>query len=244
MKRYFHCDTNRYRKNLRNFIEFAVPPVFLAVVLFSVCLLLSFRNFMQGGLLFPAVAAVCGVLFAVSLAVRLLMEITERVVAARARYTYLEIGMRDIIISVYAGSFTVMGEKTVNRRLVIVPLSELRSVEIAGKRARKRGRGRVLVKAKNAAIREYVGNSRRLGYYFADGTLKFDEWLYEENGFRKRSVAVIPADFGGALALTRAVNLAKKRFDSLPPEKPYVFREAAFVRERKIREKLKSNRNF
>ncbi|MDR0223366.1 MAG: hypothetical protein LBI38_07550 [Oscillospiraceae bacterium] len=244
MKRYFHCDTNKYRKRARLFFEFVVPPVFLVAIISSVCLLLGFRNFMHGGLLLPSAAAVCGAVFAVLFAARVLLEITERAVAARARYSYLEIGLKDVVISLYAGSFTVKGEKIVNRRLIVVPLSEFQSAEFAGKRAKKRGKGKIRVKTKTAAIREYTGNSRRLGYFFKDGTLKFDEWFYEEQGYRERRETAIPAVFGNAGAIMRSVSSAKKRFDSAPPPKPYEFREAPFVKERKIREKLKSGRKF
>jgi hypothetical protein len=192
---------------------------------------------MDGGFLLPAVKAIGGVIFAFTLIVRIMFEITERCVRAHSRYTYVEIGLKDIIVSLYAGSFTHRRETTTLRRMFVIPLEEFEAAEIVKD-------GKVRVTAKTAAIREYVGNSDRLGYYFVEGTLHHTENYYQCWGFTATNEMFIPQKFENKIEIIKSIYSAKERFDNLPPPKPYVFKEMAFIKTRKMREIQKRMRDF
>jgi hypothetical protein len=233
---FFHCDANTYRKRLRTFLEYTALPVVLIVVLLTVCMLLSIRNLMNSGLFIPAVQIISAVIFVFTLITRIMLEVSEHRIRNHSKYTYVEIGLRDIIVSLYAGSYTHWNDKTVLRRLLVIPLSELESAT-----ATEGKRGKILIKGK---IRDYTGNSARLGYHFKDGTLFFNEFFYQETGFCALEEVFIPRRFRNAKKIVKSINFAKKRFDSLPPSKPYIFKEMAFVKNRKWFEKENRKRNF
>jgi len=201
VKCYFHADSNMYKRKAGTIIWYTAPPVFLAAVISGVCIWISYENLARSGLLIRAVITVCAVLFVFSVFARVLSELAETAARNDARYTYAEIGLYDVIISVYAGSYTMYGEKTVLRRLFVIPLSGLESVGADKKHK---------ITVKGGKIREYAGNTRRLGYYFKNGVLKFKEPYYEENGFALITEAVIPARFGNPEKLIKRINAAKK----------------------------------
>jgi len=217
VKCYFHCDTNMYRRKAATLFGFIAPPIFLAAVIAGVCLWVCCGNLAHAGFLAPVLTAVTALLFAAAVFARVLLEITERKTADNARYTYVEIGLKDVIISVYAGSYTMYGERTVIRRLYVMPFKGFRSA-VPGED------GRVIVKADT--IRSYAGNSKRLGYRFVNGEFRFSEPYYELAGFSEIKELAIPNLFGAAKRLVREINAANTRFRELPPEKPYTFRES------------------
>ena len=237
MKCYFHCNVNIYRKKVRTFLEYTAVPVVSVVVFLAVCLLLSFRNLIHSQLLVPAVLIVCAVIFAFALATRIMLQIAEHRVRVHSKYTYIEMGMKDVIVSLYAGSFVHWGRVTVLRRLLLIPLDGFESAEVDGN-------GRVLVRTKTAVIRHYIGNTDRLGYYFKDGTFQFKEFYYQESGFTALERAVIPGQFGEPQAIVDSIYAAVERYENLPPPAPYVFEEMPFVKTRKIREKTKLIRGY
>jgi len=220
-----------YRRRLKHFIEYTAPPLFFIAVILTITLLLSFRNLIHQEILLHAVIIVCASIFAFTLLIRIILEVAARKTAVHARYTYIEIGLKDIIISLYAGSFAHFGERTVLRTLYVIPLKEFEEAGIVNRK-------KLIIKGN---IKEYTGNDQRLGYFFKDGTFEFKEAYYESQGFKEFNELVLPALFGRVETLKQIIdsfNAAKARFNALPPPKPYVFREMEFVKIRKIRKKL------
>ena len=236
-KDFFHPDSNIYRKRVRTFLEYTVVPVVFAAVFFTVCLFLSFNNLMNNGLMLPAAVIIAGVLLVFALIVRIMLEIAENQVRTHSKYTYIEIGLKEVVVSLYAGSFTNFGEKTVLRKIFVIPLSDFHSAEVTNsEKIRIKGR-----------IRSYTGNSDRLGYKFKDGNFEFSEFFYQnqfETGFCVLEQAFIPRRFLNAENIAKSINFAKKRYDSLPPEKPYVFKELPHIRAKKFQERNPRQRNF
>lgn len=185
------------------FLSFCAPPVFLGAVICGVSVWLSYGNLVHSGLLAPVIAVIVSILFAFALMARILLEITETAVENNARNTYVEISLDEVIVSLYGGSYTMYGEKTVIRRLYIIPLGGFLSASVIKN-------GKILVKAES--LREYAGNSKRLGYFFVNGSFMFTEIFYEMRGFTERSEAVIPAKFGDSERVVREINAAKARF--------------------------------
>ncbi|MCL1881724.1 MAG: hypothetical protein FWF76_06050 [Oscillospiraceae bacterium] len=246
MKNFFHCDANMYRKKVRAFFEYtAAPAVFVAIFL-TICLLLSLHNLMNSGLLFPAILVVGGIIFVFSLITRILIEITEYCIRVHSRYTYIEIGLKDVIVSLYAGSYAHFGQKNVFRKIIVIPLETFVSAEILeNSRKNSRKNQRILIKLKNSKIRVYSGKSERLGYNFREGDFRFNEFYYQEgHDFKSMSEIIIPGKFGSAKTIVASIRAAKERFEVLPPENPYIFKELAFVKARKVEEKSRRLRDF
>ncbi|MCL2070742.1 MAG: hypothetical protein FWH07_00715 [Oscillospiraceae bacterium] len=237
MKCYFHCDANMYRKRVRTFLEYTAVPIVLISVFLTLCLLLSLRNLMQSQLLLPAARIILAVIFVFALIVRIMLEVAEHKVRVHSKYTYAEIGLKDVIISLYAGSYVHRGGQTVLRRLIVIPLDKLEAANVTKKE-------QILITAKPSAIRDYIGNTDRLGYYFKDGNLKFKEFYFEECGFKSEEQFLVPRLFENAEEIVSSVFAAKERMGHLPPSKPYVFEEMSFVKARKARDKSKKMKDY
>jgi len=229
-----------YERRVRGFFETVMLPVGISSVILMICLLLSFRNLIHREMLVPAAITVCALIFVFALVAWVLLGAAARLTAVHSRYTYIEIGLRDVIVSSYAGQYVHFGERVVFRDLFIIPLDMLEEVgEVS-----VRGRKKIQFVGKSDAFRGYNGNSQRLGYIFVDGVLKFTEPYYELGGGVKCDRVVIPSRFGNVSRLVKSIDDAKKRLAELPPDKPYVFREMPDVREKRIRENINKLRNF
>ncbi|MCL2037213.1 MAG: hypothetical protein FWG83_07530 [Oscillospiraceae bacterium] len=235
MKCYFHCDANIYRKKVRTFLEYTAVPVVVIAVFMTVCLLLSLRNLMNGRILFPAVASIGGVLFAFALITRVMLEIAEHRVRVHSKYTYVEVALKYVIVSLYGGSYFHKRKRVVFRRIFVIPYSQLISAQTV--------KDKIRIRAEEGAIREYNGNSDRLGYYFKDGEIIFREFLYNERGFSLKSEILIPKRFSDNDEIVESVLVAKERFGLLPTPKSYVFEEMAFVKTKKMRDLSKKIRD-
>lgn len=233
MKCYFHCDANIYRKRVRVFFEYIALPVAVISVFLTVCLMLSLRNLTHSGLLLPAAGMIGTVIFVFALAARIIVGISENRISVHSKYTYVEIGLKDVIVSLYAGSYTHFGKETVLRKMFVIPLAKIETAEVTKKK-------QLLIKTEPPSIRSYLGNSDRLGYYFKDGTFCFKEFFYQESGFETLGQIVIPRKFEDMEEIANAILLAKERCGSLPPPKPYVFREMPHIK----RKKARSERNY
>jgi len=194
---------------------------------------MSLHNLLHGRLLLPVITIICAVIFAFALVTRIMLEIAEHLVRVHSRYTYIEIAAKYIIISVYAGKLG----KTTLRRIVVIPFEFYESAEITKK-------GRILVKSATEKIRDYTGNSDRLGYYFKDNELIFTEFFYNEKGFESLSELFMPQRFANNEEIIASFNAAKERFGNLPAPKPYVFEEMNHVKTRRIRELAKRIRKI
>ena len=233
---FFHCDVNIYKSRAKNLlVSVSVPVIPIAAALMvyvSLALCGIFTDRYIG--IASVILAVAAVAFAVICVI--VCAVTKRRIGLHSKYTYAEIGEKDIIISLYAGQFRSGKKRTMLRRLIVVPLAELETVRVLKS-------GKILAVAKSAAIRDYVSGSERLGYYFVDGTLNFSEFYFTEKGFAELQRVTVPRLFESEL-LVEAIWAAKERFDAVPPPKPYVFEEMPHVKLRKMRERVRRMRGF
>ncbi|MCL2754268.1 MAG: hypothetical protein FWD35_00925 [Oscillospiraceae bacterium] len=232
-----------YRNRVRTFFEYtAAPAVFIAIFL-TLCLILSLGNLLGSGLLISALIIIASVVFAFALITRILLEVSEHAVRVHSKYTYIEIGLKDVIVSTYAGSFMQNGQRVVLRELVVMPLSTFKSAEVVGF-----GTYRTLrFRTEAQAVRRYIGNSERLGYLFREGTFEFKEFFYQERGFTSNDTFIAPRCFGKIKdleAIVTAVYAAKALFEKISPPEPYVFKEAEFVKKRRELQKELKRRGF
>ncbi|MCL1832167.1 MAG: hypothetical protein FWG45_04550 [Oscillospiraceae bacterium] len=239
MKSYFHCDANIYRRKIRRFFEYTAAPAVFVVVFLTLCLLLSFRNLMNSGILLPAAAIIGGVVLLFAIIVRVMLEVSEHFIRTHSKYTYVEIGLKDVIVSVYAGRYPEGRERIVLRELFIIPLNVFVSAQAVG--TQRKGRS-IIIKAQG--IRAYVGKSSRLGYTFKEGELIFKEFFYNEAGYKRLDKMFIPRQFENIDEIIRSIYAAKENFDNLPPAPEYVFKESAYVIARKKRDKDRRLRGF
>ena len=131
--------------------------------------------------------------------------------------------MRAFIFSRYAGEYSLRGEKTILRTVYVIPMKTFVSAQYDKKKHTLSLKG---------DIREYMGDSETLGYHIKKGEPDFDRWWLNTNGFKQRNELIIPPIFGSQKNLLRAIKIAKRRFDNIPPPKPYKFKEPDFVRRR------------
>ena len=236
MKDFFHCDANMYRRKVRTFLEYTAAPVAFIAVFLTVCLLLSLHNLMNSGLIVPAVVIIGIVIFLFALVTRIMISVSEHLIKVHSRYTYIEIGLKDVIVSLYAGSFIHFGKKTTLRKLFVIPLDEFLTAEVCSGR-----KGLVLIKGK---IRAYTGNTDRLGYYYKDGNLHFKEFYYQVSGFSELLEMVVPHRFADAYDVVETLIHAKERFDNLPAPRAYIFEEMSHVKEKRIQKRVRRARGF
>lgn len=150
-------------------------------------------------------------------------EFSYKKIRRHSRYTYLDIQLKFIIFSFYGGEYHSGGRRIIVRDLYYIPLDGLKNVT-----PEKKGGGVIL----SGDFRHYCMNSENLGYHVKDGEISFDrEWL-NIGGFEKITSVRIPRAFGKAEKVINSIGYALERYNNLPKPKPYVFKEADFIRRR------------
>ncbi|GHV49115.1 hypothetical protein FACS189499_09940 [Clostridia bacterium] len=236
--KYFHADTDRFRKQCRLIIAVSFSAVYFGGVLAFLLLFVNLRTFAADGtartlLIAAGIAALSEILFAWGV-----YSFTVRKISNSARYTYADITEGNIIYSSYAGDRWLYGEKFPLRELSVVPLKGLSG---AGKDV---STGAVVFLCRDDCPgRFYHDTDEKLGYHIRGGVLDFDNWWYNENGFRAMSSVRIPNVFSDPDALLASALEAKRKFDAIPPPKPYVHKEPEFLRrerQKKMQELMKT----
>ncbi len=146
-------------------------------------------------------------------------------------YTYFEILPKAAVFSEYKGSYTVFGEKTILRRVCVIPLKNYDRAYLD-----ERKKHLILL----GEIRIYQGESSALGYHVKDGFPVFDKWWYNEaeKSYKTAGVVRLPMDFERPGRIAAAMDKAKRDFEKIPPKKEYVFKEADIVRKRRELKRL------
>ena len=235
MPSFFHCRTEKYQYRSRAAIlciaafctEIALISFF--VMFFNIFgapdrdILLQML-FLAGGSVFSGLS-LCLIIY----------ESTRTIIRRKSRYTYLDIQLKAIVFSRYSKAFRVLGNKKIYRELYIIPLKELNSVSVQGDGKK------ILIKGK---MRRYSLDSDNLGYHVKNGDIEMDRWWLNSGGFTETDSLVIDESFGKSEKVVSVLNAAKKRFDELPPPRAYEFKEAEFIRRRKMQRVLPDSFDF
>ena len=235
---FIHCNTEKYIKHRKYILWLTLFPLFQGALITALIMLVNLRAFYESGLLKTAACAAVAAALLGTLFFYAVYILTERAVSRNARYTYFEISPKAVIFSRYGGWYISGGRRVIARKLYIIPFSELKSIGYNEKS------GAVYLEAgdpDNPGIKKYLDRSDRLNYKITGGQPVFEEesWWYNENGYKKLDLIKIPKFFGEPEELCRKIAEAKREFESLPKPKPYVHKEAAFVRRRKALAKFK-----
>ncbi|MCL2637713.1 MAG: hypothetical protein FWD48_05015 [Oscillospiraceae bacterium] len=227
MHSFFHADTEKYIKRRKYILWLTLLPLFQASFIAALIVIVNFRAFHEKGFHLIAVrgvgvAALVGVLLFFAAYI-----FTEKLVKRGARYTYFEIAEKSLIFSRYDGDYISRGKRIVSRRLYVIPLSSLKKIGFSQKKRR--------IYLEGEDFREYCDLSERLNYKLSDGFPEFGSWWYNENGFKNISAVRIPKIFTETDMEKIFSNIieAKKYFSDAPKPKPYVHKEADFVRRRR-----------
>lgn len=223
MKGFFHFYPKRIQRRTGRVLVFtAVFCAEICIAAFFV-LIFNFITARNSQVILQMLMIIGGVILTGMCVCFAMAELSHKKIRRSSRYTYVDIQDKAVVFSSYAGEYRVSGEKIIVRDLYYIPFEKLRRIE-----PEKNGRGIILT----GDIRHFCMNSDNLGYHVKDGDIVFDrEWLNIGGSEQAESVR-IPAVFGNPERLSLSIREAYKKFIETPKPKPYVFREADFIRRR------------
>ena len=232
MSKFFHYDTTAVKRRVAVYLLPVLTMLFLIAFIATITGILTFRFLVGSGAVRLVIGAAAAAVSAGVIYTAVLLDMYFRCGIRDSRYTFIDIQPRYIILSLYAGDYNGILQKTDKaatlRKLYVCPLENLREVKI-------NKHGKVVLTADDGAIRPYEGCSDRLSYYFVAGKLKMSEWWHNESGFKKLSKMTVPSCFMPPMPMFKTFVRAKHMCDDIPPEKPYKFEEMPFVRMKKLR---------
>ncbi|MCL2107920.1 MAG: hypothetical protein FWH20_01055 [Oscillospiraceae bacterium] len=233
---FFHCDTSKYARRRKLFMWLVLFPLFLGLLATSFVVIANLRAFHDSGMLGTVFHAAIAVSAAGTLLFYLTWLSTETAIKRHARYTFFEICPKALVYSRYSGRSLQGGKIIITRKLYIIPLAALASIGYSEKN------GKVYLEAAEK-IKSYHDRSERLDYKIIDNTPTFDgeSWWYNENGHETLDFLTIPPIFGNSDEFCQKIALAKRNFDNLPKPRPYVHKEADFVKRRKALAKMRAS---
>ncbi len=223
MRNFFHFSPVKLRKTIQRTVM--ITACFCAEICIAAFIVLIF-NFLTARnyqVIFYMIAVICITILAGMLICFFTEMLLSRKIRRCSRYTYVDIQLKTLIYSAYAGEYSISGERVVIRDIYYIPFAALSKAEIS-----KNGRNIVVT----GKMRHYCMNSHNLGYHVVDGEVQFDRALLNESSFETIETLRIPAVFGNPSKLCGAIEEAKERFEEIPAPKPYVFKEADFIRRR------------
>lgn len=223
MRWFYHFSPLKLRKIARNTI--LITACFCAEICIAAFIVLIF-NFLTArnyDVIFQMLMIVCGAILTGMLICFGTAMVVWKKINRKSRYTYVDIQLKTAIYSSYAGEYRVSGEKVIIRDIYYIPFSSLTGSQVA-----KNGKDLMVM----GKIRHYCMNSENLGYHVKDGEVVFDRELLNESGFECLEEVRIPAVFGKPERLCKAFEEGRARFEEIPAPKPYVFKEADFIRRR------------
>lgn len=162
-------------------------------------------------------------------------QCTERAVRRNSKYTYFDICGKAVVYSRYRGEYSHLGEKIIQRELYVMQLKDFKQAYVDEKKKHL-----ILI----GKMRVYLDNTDNLGYHVENGNVDFDNWWYNEAGFKTVNMLKLPMDFERPTLIARKMYEAKRDFDAIPEKKPYVFVEADIVKKRKELKKLKEEMRY
>ena len=221
MRSYFHFSPERIRRRTGKILIFsAVFCAELCVAAFFV-LIFNFLTARNYDVILRVTVVICAIILTGMLFCLCLSQLSRRKIRRSSRYTYVDIQQKAVIFSSYGGEYRTGGRKIIVRDLWYIPFEKLKGIEQTDK-------GTVI----NGEIRHFSMNSENLGYHIKDGDVVFDrEWL-NTGGFEKVTSVRIPAVFGKKDGVYRALVENYRLYLETPKPRPYVFREADFIRRR------------
>lgn len=223
MSKYLHCWTDAYSKRAKTIIlctaaicsETCIAAFF--VMIFNICA--AQPSFVSAAMIILISATICvGMLICLAAA-----ELSNKKIKRHSRYTYLDIQPKGFILSIYAGEYRILGEKTILRDIYYVPFRGIRLAELCAD-----GKNILIT----GEIRHFCMNSDNLGYHISDGDFDFDRPLLNVSGFETKNQLKLPPVFGKPTALMKTLSTAYKEWQNLPVSKPKTFCEADFIRRR------------
>ena len=223
MRNFFHFSPVKPKKKAQRTIMLTAcfcAEICIAAFIVMIFNFLTAKNF---NVIFYMLAVICVTILTGMLICFFAEMYFSRRIRRCSRYTYVDIQQKTAVYSSYAGEYRVAGEKVIIRDVYYIPFAVMTGAEVM-----KNGKGVNVT----GEMRHYCMNSDNLGYHVRDGEVVFDRELLNESGFETMETLRIPAVFGNPERLCRAINEAKKNFDDVPAPKPYVFKEADFIRRR------------
>ena len=232
---YFHFIPNREKLRLKKLLLCTAGFCAEICVAAFFVLIFNFITACNYDVIFRVMLVICGVILLGMTICFTASELCYKKIRRKSRYTYLDIQLKFIVFSSYGGEYTSGGRKIIVRDLYYIPIKELKSAE-----PEKKGKGVILT----GNFRHYCMNSENLGYHVKDGEAVFDrEWL-NIGGFEAVGAVRIPPVFGKTERLIESIEFSRKRFAEIPAPKPYVFKEADFIRRRAKPRYLPENFRF
>lgn len=237
MNRYFHAYTKKYRKRRNAAILLTVTPLAEFCMMIIWTLMFNLKSVVSPETLISYGAAVGGCIAAGMLLCWIYCIVCDRFVDTGRRYTYFEICAKAAVFSKYRGSYRHFGKRVVLRRVCVIPLKNYEKAFLD-----ERKKHLILT----GEIRIYEGEDKRLGYHIKDGFPVFDSWWYNEaeKSYKTADMTRLPMDFEHPGQIAFALDKAKREFETAPPKKEYVFKEADIVRKRKELKKMAESRRY
>lgn len=223
LRTYFHFTPQKDKKRLKKLLFCTAALCGEICIAAFFVLIFNLITAANSDVIFQVTGIICGVILTGMIICLAAAEFSYKKIRRNSRYTYFDIQLKFIIFSYYGGEYTTGGERIIVRDLYYIPLSGFKSVTTD-----KKGKEVIL----SGDFRHYCMNSENLGYHVKNGEIVFDrEWL-NIGGFEKVESIRIPRVFGNSDRLIKSINFAVERYNSLPKPKPYVFKEADFIRRR------------
>lgn len=235
MNSFFHAYTKKYYLRRRYAMLLTAAPVAELSLFLIWAAFFNLRQMYESGALM-LFAVWIGVAVAAAMILFIFYaEITEKKVRRHSKYTYFDIAQKVAVYSRYAGEYSHLGEKIIRRRLCVMRLGDFQQAYLDEKKKHL-----ILV----GKIRVYEDESSNLGYHISDGDLVFDNWWYNETGFREIQMIRLPVDFEKPSRIARRLYLSKREFEKIPEKKPYVFVESEIVKKRRELKRLKEEMRY
>lgn len=237
MNRYFHAYTKKYRKRRNAAILLTVTPFAEFCMMIIWTLMFNLKSIAN-----PEALTVYGTAIGACITAGMLLcwfycALCDKYISAGRRYTYFEICGKAAVFSKYQGSYRHFGRRVIMRRVCVIPLKAYEKAFLD-----ERKKHLILT----GEIKIYEGESTRLGYHIKDGMPIFDNWWYNEAEKSYKTVDMIrlPMDFEHPGKIACELDKAKLEFQTAPPKKEYVFKEADIVRKRRELKKMAESRRY
>lgn len=235
MNSFFHAYTKKYYLRRRYAMLLTAAPVAELSLFLIWAAFFNLRRMYETGTLM-LFAVWIGVAVAVAMVLFIFYaEITEKKVRRHSKYTYFDIAPKAVVYSRYAGEYKHNGEKVIRRRLCVMRLNDFERAYLDEKKKHL-----ILV----GKMRVYEDENSNLGYHISDGDVVFDNWWYNEAGFREIHLLKLPVDFEKPSLIAKKLYLAKRRLDNTPEKKPYVFVESEIVKKRRELKRIRDEMRY
>lgn len=221
MRSYFHFSPEHIRRRTAKILIFtAIFCAELCVAAFFV-LIFNFLTARNYGVILHVTILICAVILAGMLFCLGYAQLTRKKIRRSSRYTYVDIQQKAAVFCSYGGEYCSGGRRIIVRDLYYIPFEKMKGIEQGEKFITVTGE-----------IRYFSMNSENLGYHIKDGDVVFDrEWL-NTGGFEKIRSVKIPLVFGKKDGVYRSLVESYRLYLETPKPRPYVFREADFIRRR------------